>query len=70
MKNNERKYCKMKDDICKKIFDFLDKDGVGEVFLALVVMMFIGGFFAINIESSHQDEVINQHPKSYLVTLQ
>lgn len=60
----------MKDDICKKIFDFLDKDGVGEVFLALVVMMFIGGFFAINIESSHQDEVINQHPKSYLVTLQ
>lgn len=65
----KEKYCKKRDEICQRISDFLDKDGVGEVFLALVVMMFIGGFFAINIESSRQSEVINQHPKSYLVYL-
>lgn len=66
----KEKYCKKRDEVCQRISDFLDKDGVGEVFLALVVMMFIGGFFVINIESSRRDEVINQHPKSYLVTLQ
>lgn len=63
------KYCKKRDEICQRISDFLDKDGVGEVFLALVVVMFIGAFFAINIESSRQAEVINQHPQSYLVYL-
>lgn len=66
MKEN---YCKKRDEICQRISDFLDKDGVGEVFLALVVVMFIGVFFAINIESSRQAEVINQHPKSYIVYL-
>lgn len=66
----KEKYCKKRYEVCQRISDFLDKDGVGEVFLALVVMMFIGGFFAINIESSRRAEVINQHPKSYLVTLQ
>ena len=69
MKSNERKYCKKRDEICQGISDFLDKDGIGEIFLALVVMMFIGGFFAINIETSRQAEVMNQHPKSYLVYL-
>lgn len=66
----KEKYCKKRDEVCQKISDFLDKDGVGEVFLALLVVMIIGGFFVINIESSRRDEVINQHPKSYLVTLQ
>lgn len=66
----KEKYCKKRDDICQKISNFLDKDGVGELFLALVVVMFIGAFFAINIESSRQAEVINKNPKSYLVTLQ
>ena len=65
----KEKYCKKRDEICQGISDFLDKDGIGEIFLALVVMMFIGGFFAINIETSRQDEVMNQHPKSYLVYL-
>jgi hypothetical protein len=66
----KEKYCKKRDEICQGISDFLDKDGIGEIFLALVVMMFIGGFFAINIETSRQSELINQHPKNYLVTLQ
>lgn len=66
----KEKYCKKRGEICQGISDFLDKDGIGEIFLALVVMMFIGGFFAINIETSHQSESINQHPKNYLVTLQ
>ena len=66
----KEKYCKKRDEVCQKISDFLDKDGVGEVFLALLVVMIVGAFFAINIESSRQTEVINQHPKSYLVTLQ
>lgn len=65
----KEKYCKKRDEICQGISDFLDKDGIGEIFLALVVMMFIGGFFAINIETSRQAEVMNQHPKSYLVYL-
>lgn len=66
----KEKYCKKRGEICQGISDFLDKDGIGEIFLALVVMMFIGGFFAINIETSRQSELINQHPKNYLVTLQ
>ena len=66
----KEKYCKKRDEVCQRISDFLDKDGVGEIFLTLVVMMFIGGFFAINIESSRQAETINQNPKNYLVTLQ
>lgn len=66
----KEKYCEKRDEICQRISDFLDKDGIGEVSLALVVMMFIGGFFVINIESSRQAEVINKNPKSYLVTLQ
>lgn len=66
----KEKYCKKRGEICQGISDFLDKDGIGEIFLALVVMMFIGGFFAINIEISRQSELINQHPKNYLVTLQ
>lgn len=65
----KEKYCKKRDEICQEISDFLDKDGIGEIFLALVVMMFIGRFFAINIETSRQAEVMNQHPKSYLVYL-
>lgn len=65
----KEKYCKKRDEVCQRISDFLDRDGVGEVFLVLVVMMFIGGFFVINIESSRQAEVINQHPQSYLVYL-
>lgn len=65
----KEKCCKKRDDICQKISNFLDKDGVGELFLALVVVMFIGAFFAINIETSRQAEVMNQHPKSYLVYL-
>lgn len=66
----KEKYCKKRGEICQGISDFLDKDGIGEIFLALVVMMFIGGFFAINIETSRQSELINQQPKNYLVTLQ
>lgn len=66
----KEKYCKKRGEICQGISDLLDKDGIGEIFLALVVMMFIGGFFAINIETSRQSELINQHPKNYLVTLQ
>lgn len=65
----KEKYCKKRDEVCQRISDFLDKDGVGEIFLTLVVMMFIGGFFAINIESGRQAETINQNPKNYLVTL-
>jgi len=59
----------MKDDICQKISNFLGKDGNGELFLALVVVMLIGVFFFIIIENSRQAEVINQHPQSYLVYL-
>ena len=53
----KEKYCKKRDEICQGISDFLDKDGVGEFFFALVVVMFIGLFFVINIESGRQAEV-------------
>ena len=66
----KEKYSKKMDEICQKISDFLDKDGIGEFSLALVVVMFIGAFFALNIETSHQANVINQNPQSYLVYLQ